>query len=224
MPTRRKSVRKDIKILPQVNKFKENILNPKNKKLSSKKIGIILILLVVFFFLGTVFYKNKSFLFAAILNNMPITSIELNQRLAKQYGKQTLDQMIVEKLIIQDAANNKVVVTDTEINGEIDKIKQSLNGNSLDDLLVQQGMTLDELKYQVKLRLIATKLVSKNITVTDDEVNKYITDNKANLSPGADPAAQKEEVKKYLLDQKTSQAIQEKVQELKTKSKVSIFL
>lgn len=185
----------------------------------------ILILILIFFVLGSVIYKNKKWLVAGTINGRPVTSVELYARLTNQYGKQMLEQITVERLLKQEAVNRKIAVAQSDIDSEVKKIEESLGTTvTLNDALAQQGMTLQALHDQIRLRLTAVKLVEDKVQVTDADVEKYITENKDAITVGEDIAKQKENIKNFLKDQKNSEEIQKLIQELKTKAKINTYL
>lgn len=187
--------------------------------------AVILLLIAGFFILGSLIYKNKQLFIVGIVNNRPITSFELYKRMASQSGKQIFDQIVVEQLLTKEAKKKNLAVSDEDINNEIARIEQNLgNGLSLNDALSQQGMTIDDLKEQVRLRLTAMKLIEDKVTVTDEEVNKYITDNKDFLAKEEDPSKQKESVQQLLKEQKVNSEIQALIQNLKSSAKITSFL
>lgn len=197
---------------------------PSVKILNRKWLGLI-VLFIVFFGLGSFFYQNKGLLIAALVNNKPIVSFKLYQRLLKQYGKQTVDQLIVEELLFQEASRKKISVSTADIDQEIKQIEASLDkSTSLNELLSQQGMSWEDLRQRVKLQITARKLVEDKIAVSDEEVEKYIKDNKDYLPQDADEAKQKEDVRNYLKDQKINQEIQKLLQELRNSAKIATFL
>lgn len=203
----------------------EKKTDSENKKRLLQKPGVILLLIVVFFIFGSLIYKNKKLFVAGMVNNRPITSFELYSRLVAQSGKQMFDQIVVETLIVSEAKKKNIVISETDIDSEVSKIEKSLGANTtLNDALAQQGMTLKDLRDQVKMRLTAMKLVEDKISVSDEEVSKYMTENKDFLPKDEDEAKQKETVKETLKEQKVNAQIQTLLQELKSSAKITSFL
>lgn len=202
----------------------QEVTLPKPKATFGKSWGILLVV-VIFFALGSFVYKNKGLFVAGIVNNKPIISLTVYKKLVDQYGKQTLDQIIIEELISQEATRRKITLTDKDIDNEIKRVEENLGESvSLTDALKQQNMTLQDLRNRIKLQLTATKLVEDKVKVTDEEIDKYMKDNKDYLPKDQDEAKQKESVKSYLSEQKTNEEIQKLVTDLKTKAKISTFL
>ncbi|HZG75014.1 MAG TPA: peptidylprolyl isomerase [Paenibacillus sp.] len=117
----------------------------------------------------------------ATVDEDKITANDLYQLMLKQVGPQAVDQLIVERLLDKEAAKQNVSVTDADYDKEIGKIKEQ---NGWDDATFNEqlkgaGFTLDELKEQMKPQIVLTKLVEPQIQVTDEELQTYYEENKA---------------------------------------------
>lgn len=206
-----------------------NKLNIQKKQVFSKfslrsYLGI-LILGIIFFVLGSFFYRNKGLLIAGVVNNKPIFSLEIYKRLVNQYGREMLDQLIVERLIKEEGAKKNINIPSSDIDNEVKRIEESLGESiSLNDALSAQGMTMTNLRNQIEIRLIANRLVKDKVEVTNEEVDKYLKDNQDLLTKGEDEAKQREEIKNFLEEQKLNQEIQNLIQELKSGARISSFL
>ena len=84
----------------------------------------------------------------------------------------------------------------SELSEEITKLQAGLKkqGQNLDQALATQGMTRDDLNRAIRTNKLVSKLVGKDVKVTDEEVNDYLEKNKANL-PDTDEAVLKKEAK-----------------------------
>lgn len=186
---------------------------------SSKKFYVILIIAGL---LLLAIYKKNWFI-AATVNGTPITNLELQMRLNKQFRTQTLNQLTNEKIIFSEAAKNNAIASDVEVNKKILEIEASVGGaQSLDALLSQQGQTRDSIKQQIRLQLSIEKLYINEATVSAEEVNKFIEQNKEQLR-ATDSAGQQKEASDAIKNQKLTQLFSQKFQELKQKAKIQIF-
>ncbi len=142
-------------------------------------------------------------LFVAFVDKKPISIISYYQMLDSKYGKDLKEQMISEQLVDDEARARGVSISDAQINSEISKYETQASGSAnLTTLLSQQGLTMDSFKRQIKLQLEVQKMFGDKISVTDDEVSKYIDQNKAQLP---DPITNqvKQQIKDQLKQQKT---------------------
>lgn len=193
--------------------------NTSRPRVSRKAIIIVLIILGIFA-LG---YYKKQWIIAATVNGSPISNIELINRMNKQFREQTLNQLINEKIIMDEAKKKSVTVQGSEIDERVKKIEEQVGGvQALDGLLSQQRQTREDLAQQMRLQLILEKLYSNEASVSAEEVDKFIEENKAQLR-ATDSAKQKEETTDIIKQQKLSQIFNQKFQDLKNNAKVQIF-
>lgn len=169
-----------------------------------------------------VIYKKEWFV-AAMVNGSPLTNFELQSRLNQQFRSQTLNQLINEKIIFNEAGKFNISVLPSEIDAKLAEIESSIGGKeALDAMLAQQGQTRDSVRQQLRLQITIEKLYAKEATVSAEEVNKFVEDNKEQLR-ATDSAAQTKEAEELLRNQKLSQIFSQKFQELRTRAKIQIF-
>jgi peptidyl-prolyl cis-trans isomerase SurA len=93
-----------------------------------------------------------------------------NRKLTPEEKKTLLNKLIDEKLIIQAAKRDHIVVTDTEISAMVDKyienISRQLNRQitraDFEEILKKQGKTLKEFENEIRNMKLADKYVRKN--------------------------------------------------------------
>lgn len=142
----------------------------------------------LYFFMGVLGFAVvaillSKYLVVAWVDNKPITRFELYSNLEKRFGKDTREQLIVEKLIVSEAIKRNVVVSEDDINTEIKKIEQLQGGSEqLSQLLKLQSISQSEFKYLVKLQIIRQKVFGQNVNISDEDVKKYVDENKESLS------------------------------------------
>lgn len=196
---------------------------PKNNVLNKVFIGLLIVLIIGG--LGFTF-KDKWLdkVVVAMVNGQPVLRTELDQRLASTYGKETLENLIIEKLIADEAAKNKISVSEKDIDGEVAAISESLGeGTKIEDVLAMQGMTTQSFRDQMKLKIQVDKILEKDITITDAEITQYLKDNASTLI-ATDEAAKKEEAKTALHDQKINEKVQGWIGDLLANGKITRFL
>lgn len=167
-------------------------------------------------------YKRSWFI-AATVNDFPITNLELQMKLNQQFRSQTLNQLINEKIILDEAAKNNALATEDEITNKISQVETNVGGpQALDTLLNQQGQTRNSIRNQIRLQLSIEKLYSKEATVSAEEVDKFLETSKDSLR-ATDSASQRKEAEDLLKQQKISQTFSQKFQELRQKANIKIF-
>jgi foldase protein PrsA len=183
------------------------------------------ILIIVIVLLGAILYYFRGLFVAAVVNGQPISRLEVVQQAEKQSGKQTLDTLVRDALIEQEAKKENITVSDQEVNTQITTLQNNLKkqGQTLDQVLAAQGMSEDDLRNLIRLDQLVQKMVAKNVKVKDQEVNDYIAKNKDSL-PNTDDATLKKQVKAQLLQQKTNEAVQTWLANLQQKANIVYFV
>lgn len=211
----------NLSVLPggKLNNFLNNFPNKINSFRKSKTFYLVLFavgltLLIMF---------KKSWFVAALVNNTPITNLELQSKLNEQFKTQTLNQLINEKIILSEASKFGLVPSEQEIEQRITELETSVGGKEiLESLLTQQGQTRAMLKDQIRVQLAITKLYEKEATVSSEEVSAYLEENRDSLS-ATDSAQQEKEAYDAIKNQKLSQIFSDKFQQLREQAKIQIF-
>jgi hypothetical protein len=132
--------------------------------------------------------------------------------------------MISEQLIGDEAKKQKITVTQQEIDAQQQEILKSFGGNvTLDDVLKYQGMTKADFDQQIRLQMLLTKLIGKDITISDEDVTNYIATNESTLV-ATDSDGMKKEAKDAILMQKVGEQLQTWYAALKEKAKIYRFI
>ena len=160
----------------------------------------------------------------ATINGRPVFRYELDQRLTSTYGKEALENLIVEKLIKDEAKKRGVSVSEQDVEQEAKKLEKSLGeGVTLEDALKFQGVSLADFKKQLELRLQLNKILEKEITISEEEVTKFIEENGKTLVATGE-AERKTEARKQLKEQKINESLQTWIEGLLAKAKITRFL
>lgn len=145
---------------------------------------------------------------AARVNGQAIMETELTtqlDQLKKQYPqmfnggdaegrlldfKQRLLENLVNQVLVEQAAKEKgIKVTDADIDKQIDQLKSGFKDQAaFDQALKSAGMTVDQLKAQIRNQLVTQKLVetlSANQKVSDADIKAYYDKNKAQFYDSA---------------------------------------
>ncbi len=167
---------------------------------------------------------NKGWIVAAMVNGKPIYSWQLNKSLRNRFGQQTLEGMIGEVLIADQAKSAGVSVSQADIDAKQKEVLASLGADvKLDDLLKFQGLTKEDFINQLKLQLLVERLLTKDVTITDTDVANYIATNSATLT-ASDPAKLKEEARQAIKTSIVNEKLQTWFEEVRQNAKVLKFL
>lgn len=193
--------------------------------LNPKTIKYILPLIVVIVVGGLLYYFKGQFI-PVVVNGTPIWRGTLVSELEKKSGKETLDNLIIETLILQEARKQKVVISEEEINSKVSEVGKSItdSGSTLDEALKTEKMSRDDFNKQIRLQKIVEKIVFTSITVSDDEVKTKIETNKLTAPEGISAEDFQKQTKDSLLQQKKSEAVNKWITELKNNAKIYYFL
>lgn len=174
-------------------------------------------------------YLGRSLFVAAIVNGKPVSRLSVVKQLEKQNGARTLNSIISEILLAQEAKKKNVSVSPDEVKKEIETIEKNVvtQGQKLEDLLQVQGMTRTDLEKQIKVQKLAEKLLAKEIVVTDKEVEAHLAQSQpTEEGVPAEPVSEeaKKSAKEQLYQQKLSAKFQELLDRLQKEAKITKFV
>lgn len=191
-----------------------------NKKIIKQVIFVILTLFVV----GFLGYRFRDKFLAGMVNGRPVFRYELTGRLYSQYGRVVLEDLIVDKLISQEAGKKGMTVSRQEVDEGIAKIKQQLGDKAdLDSLLSLQGIKKSDFEHQLETQILVKKILVKEISVTDEEISTYIQENRKLMTATAE-ADLKVEAGERLMEKKISEQVNSWVSGLLEKAKILRFV
>jgi parvulin-like peptidyl-prolyl isomerase len=96
------------------------------------------------------------------------------QQAAAQGRQWVLDLMIEQVLIEQAAAEEGVTVTDDELQGTIDSLREEIGDDDFNAWLEKEGMSLEQMRERLRSDMIATKManrIAEAVPQTTDHVH-----------------------------------------------------
>lgn len=121
----------------------------------------------------------------ATVNSTNITKDDLLNTLQEYYGDSivnVLDRMITEEVVGQEAKAKNITMTDADISAEIAALKIDYGTEeNFQSFLSYYGMAEEDLKKELKLTTLIRLLLQDTVEVTDEEIQTYFDENKANL-------------------------------------------
>lgn len=167
---------------------------------------------------------NKGWVVVAIVDGTPIFSWQLTSVLRARYGQQTLEGMIGEALIEKEAKKSGIVVSPDDLKVKQDEILSSLGTQvNLSDFLKFQGMSESDFHKQLSVQLTVERLLTKDLTITEKDIDNYIATNQA-LLVATEASKLREEAKKAIVGNTVSEKIQSWFLELRQNAKIVKFL
>jgi foldase protein PrsA len=191
------------------------------KSKRNKKIGVAVVIVLL---AALLLWKFRTLFIVAVVNGRPVTRFELESKIMARYGKQTLEEIISERLVTEKARMDKVVVSAADIDSKIADLTKLLAGRgTLEEAMAQQGITIEELRRQIYLQSLVEKIAEPLIKIEDKELSDYITQNKAYMM-ATEEAALKQEAMAVIKRQKASEVFQKIFADLKSSAKIINFL
>lgn len=142
-----------------------------------------------------------------VVNNDAITLFQLDEAEAyhvyetkqepkDEAARQTLRDQLLQRLIdsrlqLQQAERDKIVVEDAEIAEQVGEVMKRLTVTTeaqLEEALKVQGMTLEGVKRRIREQLMVQRVVRRKVTlrvtVTEQEIDRYLAENREKLETG----------------------------------------
>ena len=197
----------------------ESVGDDKKKKWGWFAAGAAAMLAVM----GMYWYKTDSWPVAAMVNYRPIYRFEVDRLVFKSQGPGAIDGLITQDLLAAEIEKRGVTVADSDLEAKIEEVKKSLDGQDLEKLLADRGMTLDGFKGQVKLQLSLEKALASETEVASEEAQKYVKDNDSFFPKEYSQEKTIEEAKAALREEKFQTAIQSLITSLRDKATIWRF-
>jgi peptidyl-prolyl cis-trans isomerase SurA len=102
-----------------------------------------------------------------------------------------LNNIIESRIQLQQAEREKIGVEDSDIQEQLADIMKKVNASStreFEEILKSQGLTLDGLKKRIREQLLVQRLIRRKvalrISVTEQEIDRYLAANRGKLETG----------------------------------------
>ncbi len=202
-------------------------------KYSIFKNPFVIISLLVIIVATINFYFLRGGQVVATINGEPIHRKEFEKQLAWA-GSDFMEEdilyyMIRNKLILQDAEREGVIVKEQEVENQYNQIIQQFSSEEeLEKALKDSDMTREQLREDIKEEIIFEKYFEKikedrEITVNSEEMEEYYKENEEIFKDSSFEEAQSQ-IKEVIVEQKTEILIEEIVEGLFQNSQIKTFL
>ncbi|MEH7482740.1 peptidylprolyl isomerase [Neobacillus drentensis] len=173
---------------------------------NKKTVLIILVLLITMgISLSFALKKDET---VAKFNGEAISKDDLYSEMVEQYGAATVDKIIGDKIVAAEAKKQKVNITNSILNKEVEKLKASYGGEeAFKQALESNNTTLAFLKQDLKNYLTIKQLLEPQIEITEEEMKTYFDENK-------DSFAEAEQIKAshiLVADEKMANEVKQKL-------------
>ena len=170
----------------------------------------------------------------AIVNEQAVMQSRLDERMAQvrsqlvaqgqelppegMLRERLLDQIILEEIQLQMAANAGLSIDDTTLNRQVRQIAES-NGMTLDqfaDALEADGLSVavvrEEIRREMVLRELHQRQIGGRVNVSDREVERFIDQQGGNVSP--------DQARQMIFQRKANEALDTWLQEIRAEAYV----
>jgi foldase protein PrsA len=119
----------------------------------------------------------------ATVNGVQITKDKLYDAMVKDGGAPTLENMITEELMNQEADDAGIEVTESDIDNEIKIIKAGFpTDEEWQQALAQNRTTEEQLRSDIVSQILMRKLLEPQTSLTDEEIKQYYDENLEGMS------------------------------------------
>ncbi|NLM52582.1 MAG: foldase [Firmicutes bacterium] len=129
-------------------------------------------------------YRTQEKDVVATVNGEKITKEEFYEALVENSGDLVLDQLVSLMIVTQEAKKQGINVTDADVEARIEQIIQEEYYGSkefFEQALLQSGWTEETLKKNLLIDMMLTEMVRKKTEVTEEEVEQYFAENRADF-------------------------------------------
>ncbi|MBD1382852.1 SurA N-terminal domain-containing protein [Metabacillus arenae] len=149
---------------------------------------------------------------------------------AKQVKEQTIDSLVGQTLLLQEADKKGYKASEDEVKKQLDETKKNFKSDKeFKDAMKKAGLDMNKLETQIADNIKYTQYVEKEIPVdevTDEEIQTYYDQvSKQGESSGQKPPKLEEikpQIKQQLEQQKKQEKLTKQVEELKKGAKIDI--
>lgn len=170
------------------------------------------------------FFAFKNLFVAATVNGSPVSRLKVIEELERQGGQGVLDALITEKLILNEAEEQDIVVPGEELEAEMTKLKEGVvqSGTTFEAALAERGFTEESLRHSILVQLTLKRLLADILTVSEEDIDQYILENAIEV-PEGDSTLLREGLRQQLQDEKFSQEAAGFIEKLKAEADIKYF-
>ncbi len=151
---------------------------------------------------------------------------------AKAVKKQTIDALVGQELILQDAEKKGIKASDKQVDKQLKEEKKQFKDNAqFEEALKKSGLTMDQLKSDIADSIKYSQYVDKEIksvSVSEKDVkayyDQYTDEMKKQKQKAPEYKEVKSQIKKQLESQEKQKEVQKEIEKLKKSAKIDVSL
>lgn len=146
--------------------------------------------------------------------SLPDVESAAGRKAWEEIKRKVLDQMIDSRLMVQQATELKLTVTQDEVDRGIEEVKRQnqLDDSTFGEALKQQGLTMETYRKTLRRQILEQKVIStavrSRISVSDDEVKSYYQQNVRQL--GGEKSVHLQQIQLAVADEAGPQELERK--------------
>jgi foldase protein PrsA len=141
----------------------------------SRRMCVVAILALLIVAIPTLAAPPKLPDVVAVVNGEKITKDQLISTLIDWQSVPVLDQLIMQRLVGQEARKVGVVVTPEQVKARLDEYRKqsSAFGQNFDEMMRSRGFTPGYIFASLKMRMQAEGIIKKRLKITPEEADQY---------------------------------------------------
>ncbi|WP_322536177.1 SurA N-terminal domain-containing protein [Bacillus altitudinis] len=149
---------------------------------------------------------------------------------AKAVKKQTIDALVGQELILQDAEKKGYKASDKQVDKQLKEEKKQFKDNAqFEEALKKSGLTMDQLKSDIADSIKYSQYVDKEIksaSVSEKDVKAYYDQYAEQMKKQKAPDFKdvKSQIKKQLESQEKQKEVQKEIDQLKKSAKIDVSI
>lgn len=149
---------------------------------------------------------------------------------AKAVKKQTIDALVGQELILQDAEKKGYKASDKQVDKQLKEEKKQFKDNAqFEEALKKSGLTMDQLKSDIADSIKYSQYVDKEIksaSVSEKDVKAYYDQYADQMKKQKAPDFKdvKSQIKKQLESQEKQKEVQKEIDQLKKAAKIDVSI
>ncbi|HAP32336.1 MAG TPA: hypothetical protein DCQ14_04690 [Firmicutes bacterium] len=145
------------------------------------KTSYVFIFIVVLVIVGVLLvYINRGDQVVATVNGEEIGKEELYQAMLEGNGRDILDQLILERLVLQEGDKLGIVVSEAEVDAELSEVVESSFRGDMEQFrqaLLEYGITEEHVRERIRIEQILKKIADGRLEITEDAEKEYFAAN-----------------------------------------------
>jgi foldase protein PrsA len=124
----------------------------------------------------------------AKIGDRQITLLELQEALNRQYGSELLNQMLDREALRLEGAEVGIRIDNAEIDRELKRMQQGYENEEqfYQSMKDQLNMSKDELRQDVYNKLLLERIATRNIPITDKQIDDYMNSHQEEFKTGVE--------------------------------------